>query len=1008
VIDGSGRSGWRVAALPRARRAGRAVLGALWVMAGVGGIPGASLTRLAPLAPFAQDEAPPVPSDLKDRDASVDVTVRSAPGGAPVRGARVRALAMIDDRAYLAQTSATDAGGEAHLLHLPRGEAWILADAPGRARGSTRLYLDAAPRAVAIELGPEHALDVVVNDDLGAPVDGTELEVVSASPLPVGARTAADGRARVGRLGPGPWRVTARAPGYEEVHGRGVEGTPVVLVLRKLGAIAVHVVAEGGVPAAGARVAVAGATLWPARTAMADERGDVRIGSLEAGTYALRATKDDAVSAIDFDVAMGRGEEKPVVLQLSRGRFVAALVTDGEAADADPVRAARVTVAEGGLSPFPLEATTDAAGRARLGPIAPGGATLSARADGFVSRGTVAVPDPPPAELRVALARAGALTGRVVDVHGRPIDGATLEIVGTDLAGQPIFDDPQRTSFQAAHFDAMLGGPSPLLPAGELGVVAGPVPPIPGAGLARLTPAGSAPGMGAVVGAAQGAEAALPWVTAADGTFRASPASPGRVRVVVRHPQYVEAQSDLVTLAPGGEAHVDLVMHEGGALEGRVLDANGRPVEGARVVVSATRGSLERTTRTASDGTFVFVALPEAVLVSASASDGDTPDVRTTVAIPEGGRKEMTIALPEPRDALPIAVVDASGWPVEAAQVSASSLSPESVLRTTAFTDAHGEASLRRARGLPLRVEVRAPSHAPRVVTADGTEESLHVELAPAERATGEVVAERGRDPIAGATISLYTDLGARRARTNADGAFTLAELAPGNARMTVRAAGYAPVTRPIAIPSSDGRSAFAIPRVELAAEGSIEGEVVDGRGDPIAGARVAKDDVPTWLLVGTSPDGIAVTDAKGRFALHELPEGAVSLEAYAPGIGRSRPGSVKVTAGRTTDRVRVVIAPDGQEVATDLAASGSVAVTLGETGAPAEVVVVSVVELSEAERAGLVPGDVLVAVDGANVGSMEEARAKLSGPLAEDVVVAVRRGDQTFTLRVGREALRR
>src|ERR1019366_7474087 len=388
-------------------------------------------------------------------------------------------------------------------------------------------------------------------------------------------------------------------------------------------------------------------------------------------------------------------------------------------------RSARATGAEGGLSPFPLEATTDESGRARLGPIAPGGATLSARADGFVARGTVVVPDPPPAELRVALARAGAMTGRVVDVHGQPIDGATLEIVGTDLAGQPIFDDPQRTVFQAAHFDAMLAGPSPLLPAGGLGVVAGPVPPIPGGNASGARAA--APGLPSAFARAapgmQAAQVAAPWVTGADGTFRASPASPGRVGVVVRHPQYVEAQSELVTLAPGGEAHVEVGMHEGGALEGRVVDARGRPIESARVVVSATRGSLERSTRTASDGSFVFVALPEAVLVSASASDGDTPDVRTTVAVPEGGRKELTIALPEARDALPVAVVDASGWPVEAAQVSASSLSPESVLRTTAFTDGHGDASLRRARGLPLRVEVRAPSHAPRVVTADGSEE---------------------------------------------------------------------------------------------------------------------------------------------------------------------------------------------------------------------------------------------------------------------------------------------
>jgi membrane-associated protease RseP (regulator of RpoE activity) len=195
---------------------------------------------------------------------------------------------------------------------------------------------------------------------------------------------------------------------------------------------------------------------------------------------------------------------------------------------------------------------------------------------------------------------------------------------------------------------------------------------------------------------------------------------------------------------------------------------------------------------------------------------------------------------------------------------------------------------------------------------------------------------------------------------------------------------------------------------VELAAEGLVEGEVLDARGDPVPGARVAPDDVPTWLLVGANPEGIAVSDARGRFTLRELPEGSVTIVAYAPGVGRSRPGSVKVTSGRTTDRVRVVIAPDDDSVSTDLAASGSVAVTLGETGAPTEVVVVSVVEQSEAERAGLVPGDVLAAVDGAPVATIQEARSRLSGPLGEDVVVAVRRGDRSFTLRVGREAVRR
>ena len=998
-----------------ARRAARIAAGAALVVLGVGGIPGAR--GRAATRPWADDATPRVPSDLGDRDGRLEVTVTTLEG-APVAAAHVRALSMVDDHAYLADASDTDAGGAAHLAHLPRGAAWILVDAAGRARGATRLAIEPAdgPRSIALALGPEHVLDVVVNDELGAAVAGASIEVTSpvaagADPLPVGARAGADGHVRVGRLGPGPWRATASAPGFEDAGGSGREGTALALTLRKLGAIAAHVVGQDATPAAGARVAVAGAMLWPARVAVADARGDVRIGGLPAGTYALRATKDDAVSPIELDVSLGRGEEKQVVLRLGRGRFVGVVVTDGDARDAAPIASARVTLAEGGLSPFPLEATTDRAGRARLGPIAPGTAALGARADGYMPRGAVAVPDPPPAETRVALVRAGTVTGRVLDARGRPIDGATIAIVGTDAVGQPIFDDPRRAGFQAAHFEAMLAGPAPLLPGGELGVIPGPVPPIPNGTFAPPAVASTgAPALGASTGTPSLATmAADPWVTRSDGTFGASPASPGRVRVIVRHPQYVEAQSDLVTLAPGGEARVDVVMREGGALDGRVLDSHERPVARARVVVTAARGDLERATRTASDGTFAFAALPEDVIVTASASDDGQPDARLAVAVPEGGRREVTLVLPEPREALPVSIVDDRGYPVDAAQLSATSLSPGAWLRSTAFSDAHGEASLPRGRGIALRVEVRAPSRAPRVVTTDGTEERLRVELTRAERAAGEVVAERGRDAIAGASITLYTDLGARRVQTDAQGAFAVTELAPGGARLSVRAPGFAPWTKPVTIPDSGGRRVFAIPRVELAAEGAIEGDVVDARGEPVAGARVARDSVPTWLLVGSNPADIAITDTTGHFTLRELPEGTITVEAYAVGVGRARVGGVRVVGGRTTDGVRVAIGPaDDDAVPAEVSASGSVAVTLGETDAPVAAIVVSVVEGSEAERAGLVPGDVLLTVDGARVGGMADARAKLSGPIGDDVVVEVRRGDGTLALRVPREAVRR
>ena len=68
----------------------------------------------------------------------------------------------------------------------------------------------------------------------------------------------------------------------------------------------------------------------------------------------------------------------------------------------------------------------------------------------------------------------------------------------------------------------------------------------------------------------------------------------------------------------------------------------------------------------------------------------------------------------------------------------------------------------------------------------------------------------------------------------------------------------------------------------------------------------------------------------------------------------------------------------------------------------------VSVAEASEAERAGLAPGDLLEDVDGVKVSTILEARAKLNGPIGDDVVMKLRRADRTLTLRVPREEVRR
>lgn len=961
--------------------------------------PGSVLRERIPEEPVA----PPVPAHVVERDGALDVIVRDASGKA-IEGARVRAFAMLDGRAHAAAEGTSDQDGRAALDRLPRAAHFVVAEAKGRARASRMVAVVAGARRVDLTLGAEHALDVVVKDEGGAAVANAEVEVRFADPFPVGARTDASGRAHVGKLGEGPFVVTARARGYEDVTRRRVsEGATCTLTLSRQGALRISVLDPSGKHVQNARIFVASATLWPARVAETDANGVVRVGALAPGTYSLRAVHGTLVSETDIGVPVARGEEKEVELRLVPGVTVGARIVDGGTDEG--IAHAKVTLTEDGLSSFPIEGVSDGKGHVVLGPIASVSATIEARAEGFVARSARRI-DPPPNETTITLVRGGALVGRVVDARGYPIEGATVRVVGTDASGMPIDEDPARASFRDAHFAAALAGPMPFVPANELGVVPGPVPNIP-----------RSPGSGGVAGGVMGVGATTsppvePWISGRDGTFRATPVSPGRVRALVHHPQYVEAMSEVVTLASDGEASVTVVLRQGGTLEGRVVDARGRPVENARVTALATHGQLERSERSASDGTFAFASVPESVtLLVARDDDFSQVDARLVVDVPDGRKREVEIVLPDPRAPLDVRITSERGRGIDAAQVTALSVDPNAGLRTTAFTDARGEATLASARGIALRVEVRAPGYATRVVSTAPDLARLDVSLRTAESVTGEIVKNR-REAVAGAEIVLQTAAGPRHARTNQDGVFTVTDLSPGPARLRVRAQGRVELVRDVEIEEREGRRPTDLGRMTLAEEGLVEGVVEDDRGRPIAGARVGRDAVPTYLPANGIPPGVAVTDAKGHFRLGGLAEGTATLEAYAPDHQRAHADGVRVISGRTTDGVKIRLARDRSSAGSvEPPASGGVAITLGEVSAGEEgmaLVVRDVAENSEAERAGLLANDVLVTVGGVRPTDLADARARLSGPERDDVVVTVRRGERTVTLRIPREAVHR
>lgn len=945
--------------------------------------------------------APPLPDTVRDRDGTIILTFKD-PSGKPVAGARVTFLLMRDRIAWLAASRQTDEQGRLTARDLPRGELWILAHADDHARASTRLVLGAEPRQVDLVAHPAGSLDVQVSGDDDKPVQGARVEVRCGDPLPFVAKTDAKGKARLERLCPAPYEVIVTADGYDSSKRASVQPGPLPyrVSLKKLGSIFVSVVDPSGEPGPLAFVYVAGPGLWPARQTRSNAYGNATIAGLPAGSYDLRAVRGDLASPVVSGITVERGSQAKVQLKLEDGRRIAVLVVDDEGSDAHAVPGANVVLAEGGLSSFPLEGKTGGDGIVVLGPIAGQSLSVSARAEGFVSATAVAVP-PDASQVRVPLLRGGTLRGDVVDSRGFPVPGASIEVVGTDPKGLPIDESPSLQSFRAAHFSWALPGPPELIPAGELGVMPGPIPPIP-----------RGPVMPSTTPLRPGGEAPQPpvadWVTDREGEFSVGPITPGRVRAIVRHPGHVDASSELVTLTPGGTARVHVVLETGGSLEGRVVDDRGFPVAGARVQITAQNGSSERSSVTADDGTFAFPSVYRQLIVTVSRpSNPVEPAFQEKITVANDERKNMDIVLRAERDPVAVTVNDDRGYPVDSVQVSAVSLSKDSSLRATAFTDKQGKAMIPDAVGVSIRLEVTAPGFAPMVKVVQDAPKELKLSLVPGLRVKGRVTARNGRDRLEDAVVTAYVEGGAKHLRTNKDGVFQMSDLPPGQVKLRVEHKDYVPVEKTVTISEPSNRDRLVeLEPINLLDAGTVEGEVVDERGNPVAGARVAKDAVPTWLPVGPLPPGIVATNSRGEFELGGLPEGNVTLEALLPDQGRGKVTGVEVLANRTTRRVRITIRKS--EDARSSESSAGLLITLREaTGYSTGIVVKTVAAGSTAERAGIMPGDAIVKIDGVEPSSVGDAQRKLGGPEGHDLLLEIQRGGRTMTVRATRERIR-
>ncbi|MEQ8763991.1 MAG: carboxypeptidase regulatory-like domain-containing protein [Planctomycetota bacterium] len=388
---------------------------------------------------------------------------------------------------------------------------------------------------------------------------------------------------------------------------------------------------------------------------------------------------------------------------------------------------------------------------------------------------------------------------------------------------------------------------------------------------------------------------------------------------------------------------IQLSLHTGTPLRGRVTDRSDRPVAGATVLagdvfdpLSFATGAMgpmrSYETRTDRDGRFELLALPPAGQKYLKVLSKDFARyVETGIPCQPGVPIERDIVLS--RGAIVRGNVRAGGEPVSGAEVEAhqKGISPLDVvgrmegMRETK-TGADGSFVLDRlsSGGWKVRVDARGwlPSKELTVTLEEEQVEKIDFELEPGEVIAGIVINEASQ-PVAGATITperkrgMFELAGIERdirlqsvgkAVTDAEGRFRCAGLVEGTYTLQVQAGGYSDAKRSEIETGTEGVV------IRLPLPGAIEGAVISGDlFEPVADFTVEiprKIDVPMASAMQVPGRVERYRDAGGLFRIDGVEPGAVELEIRAEGYVIAKVTDVVVVAGETTKGIRVVLQP--------------------------------------------------------------------------------------------------
>lgn len=417
--------------------------------------------------------------------------------------------------------------------------------------------------------------------------------------------------------------------------------------------------------------------------------------------------------------------------------------------------------------------------------------------------------------------------------------------------------------------------------------------------------------------------------TAADGTAKLAPVRAGWVGVQVTAAGYAPGTGFTQVAGGGAAGHIDVRLHKGFSVEGRVVDEHRKPISGAHIGTAALWGMPGGIEAVVSDGDgkFKIPALPPGSH-TLMASDGEHAPARSapvTVADRSVTGVEITM-----RDGgtLTGTVVDDAGKSVPYATIRVGGVGQQmySVASRQATSDKAGAFEIRGLDRVKLKARAEADAAASKVVDVDlSTEDKVTVKLVLDVKGiiAGVVVDETGA-PVAEVQVNAFPDIlggeapeslslaGMSSASTDGAGKFTIRGLPDGGYRVrAARASGsgqYEWGQQGVSAKTGDMNV-----KITLNAPGSVVGKIVVDGGDAPKGARV---NIGYQAPVQVAEDG--------TFKLAEVSAGKHDLNIRGASFAAFIQHDVDVKPGKETDVGTITVTKGRRIVGTVVDGAGN------------------------------------------------------------------------------------